>query len=122
MKKKAFTLCVLLAVFAVLFISCFSCGGAEVNTATELTAETEAVAEGGEATVETGDVSTGDITAGSQSVETIVEAPYTFAELIRDIYKDTFTRIVLSIMIVLWATGNLNPGRGFFLFDKTEGK
>ena len=106
MKKAWITICVFVAILAVLCIGCFSCGS-------NATVETDVTA-----SVDTGDVSAGDITAGNQSVELVNEAPYTFAELIRDIYKDLFTRIVLSIIIVLWATGNLHPNKNFSLFDK----
>jgi len=116
MKKKLFTVCVFIAVLAVLSVGCFSCG-----SKAESTSEAEAAAEGGDASLEVGgNVETGDVAIGTQKVKTVVEAPYTLAELIRDVYKDTFTRIVICVLLVMWFTGNLHPAKGFSIFPKKD--
>jgi len=112
--KKAITVFIFVAVLAMLFVGCFSCGAESKSEASaETNLETTA-----EASVDVGNIETGNVAVGSQEVKNVFEAKYSFAKLVKDIYTDIFTKIIISITILLWATGNLHPNKGFSLFDK----
>ena len=110
MKKNIVTLFIFMIIVFALSFGLFSCGA---NAQSDSASESVATAEGGESVIEGNDIKTEVAVQG-----VVVEARYTLAELIRDIYKDIFTRIVLCVVLILWATGNLHPAKGFKVFEK----
>ncbi len=87
------------------------CGDPTAKNETKVETSAEG-GEGGAASIKGSKVDA-NVTVGA--VATTIEAPYTFAELIKDIAADTFYRIVGCIVAVLlwwdWREGNLHPAK-----------